>query len=425
MKTKPYPKYKPSGVEWLGNVPEHWGVKRLRNCLSLITNKNEASSDFQVALENIESWTGRYINSDTQFEGEGVQFEAGDILFGKLRPYLAKVYLADRKGESVGDIFVLRPQEGLRSEFVSKVLLSEKYIDIIDGSTYGSKMPRASWDFLGNLLLIVPPLPEQQAIADFLDRETGRIDALIAKKERLLELLAEQRAALISRAVTRGLDTSVKLKPSGVEWLGDIPGHWEVKRVKHIANIRYGVGEPPEYVEDGVAFIRATNINAGMIESENLVRINPEDIPFTRRTWLKTGDIIVVRSGAYTGDSAIIPEEYSGSIAGFDMVVSCRKTASSFLAYALLSKYLRDGQIFLQKMRAAQPHLNAEELGNCLVFLPPLTEQHAIADFLDRETTKIEALSGKVKEAIKKLREYRSALISAAVTGKSCVKEVL
>lgn len=437
MKTKPYPKYKPSGVEWLGNVPEHWGVKRLKNALFVFNGSTPESTKDEYWDGDIIWYTpedlgsnGKKFISDSRrkITDEGCSSigaritPPGSIIISTRAP-IGHVAISSKFSCTNQGCRALVPNPNHISGYFYYFLLISK--NLLNSIGKGTTFNELGTQGLSAYTILVPPLPEQQAIADFLDRETGRIDALIAKKERLLKLLAEQRAALISRAVSRGLDKAVKLKPSGVEWLGDIPGHWEVKRVKHIANIRYGVGEPPEYVEDGVAFIRATNINAGMIESENLVRINPEDIPFTRRTWLKTGDIIVVRSGAYTGDSAIIPEEYSGSIAGFDMVVSCRKTASSFLAYALLSKYLRDGQIFLQKMRAAQPHLNAEELGNCLVFLPPLTEQHAIADFLDRETTKIEALSGKVKEAIKKLREYRSALISATVTGKSCVKEVL
>ena len=238
---------------------------------------------------------------------------------------------------------------------------------------------------------------------------------------------------LISRAVTRGLDASVKLKPSGVggstsltaSWLGEVPEHWEMKRLKHIASIRYGIGEPPDYIEDGIPLIRATNVNAGKIEVKNIVSVDPKDIPSNRIVWLKTGDIIVVRSGAYTGDSSIIPNEYSGTIAGFDMVLSCTKAHSLFISYGLLSKYFKEGQIDQEKMRAAQPHLNAEELGNCAVLLPPLPEQQAIAAFLDRETAKIDLLYSKVETAIEKLKEYRTALISAAVTGKIDVRKAV
>ncbi len=243
MRAKAYPKYKKSGVEWLGEVPEHWDVKKLRHSSQLLTAKSE-SKENQVALENIESWTGRFIETETVFDGEGVAFRKNDILFGKLRPYLAKVLKADINGEAVGDFFVLRPKPEMGSELLAYLLRSREYIEVIDGSTFGAKMPRASWEFMGSLLMPLPPLPEQQLIASFLDRETSRIDTLIAKKQRLIDLLKEKRTALISRAVTKGLDTKVKMKPSEVEWLGEVPEHWDVKRIVYLL----------ERIQDGTHF---------------------------------------------------------------------------------------------------------------------------------------------------------------------------
>src|SRR5271157_1634786 len=169
MKQKPYPKYKDSGVEWLGDVPEHWEVKRLKYCLSLTTEK-AFTDENPIALENIESWTGRFIETESEFEGDGISFKSGDILFGKLRPYLAKIYLAEKAGESIGDIFVLRPISQIISKYAAACLRTNNYIKIIDGSTYGSKMPRASWEFMGCLPFLIPLFCEQQAIAAFLDR---------------------------------------------------------------------------------------------------------------------------------------------------------------------------------------------------------------------------------------------------------------
>ncbi|MHC1761070.1 MAG: restriction endonuclease subunit S [Negativicutes bacterium] len=207
-----------------------------------------------------------------------------------------------------------------------------------------------------------------------------------------------------------------KYRDSGVEWFGEVPAGWEVKPLKMVANIRYGIGEPPEYVDDGIPLIRATNVNSGKIEKANLVMVDPQEIPAGRIIWLKAGDIIVVRSGAYTGDSAIIPSEFEGAIAGFDMVLTTRKLNSQFLSYILLSRFMKEGQLDLEKMRAAQPHLNAAELGSCFVLCPTLFEQQAIAIYLDHKTGKIDNLIDKKQELVKRLREKRSALISHAVT---------
>ena len=168
--------------------------------------------------------------------------------------------------------------------------------------------------------------------------------------------------------------------------------------------------------------IRATNVIRGRITEENMVYVDPEDVPTGRDAFLAEGEIIVVRSGAYTADSAIIPKAYDGAVAGYDMVVAANGALSEFVAAALLCTYVLDRQLVISSMRSAQPHLNAEELGAAVILLPPLHEQRAIADFLDRETAKIDALIAKVRDAIDRLKELRQALISAAVTGKLDVR---
>ena len=210
---------------------------------------------------------------------------------------------------------------------------------------------------------------------------------------------------------------------SGVEWLGEIPAHWEVKRLKNIAEIRYGLGQPPKESSDGLPLVRATNVYRGRITDEDMLYVDPADVPAGRRAFLSTGEIVVVRSGAYTADSAIIPKKFEGAIAGYDMVVTVKGANSEFIATALLCPYLRDAQLVVASTRSAQPHLNAEELGVALILLPPLPEQRAIAAYLDRETARIDELVAKVREAIDHLKELRTALISAAVTGRIDVRE--
>lgn len=196
---------KPSGIDWLGHVPEGWEVKRLRHVARLRTIKAETTNN-PIALENIEGWTGRFIVTDTEFQGDGVAFSAGDILFGKLRPYLAKVAVAETNGEAVGDFHVLAPVEGIHSRFLQRHLLAPAVISVIDGSTYGSKMPRVGWDFMADLQLAIPPLEEQIAIADWLESTTAQFDTLTTTAEPAIALLQERRAALISAAVTGKID---------------------------------------------------------------------------------------------------------------------------------------------------------------------------------------------------------------------------
>jgi len=219
-----------SGVAWLQQKPRLWRIKRLKFSTDLINNKVsvEDSPLPYLGLEHIESWTGKRINGEIgNSEGLASSFVAGDVLFGKLRPYLAKVHLAQQDGLISSEALVVRSKDELHAEFLRYYMLSRDFINIVDSSTYGSKMPRASWDFIGNLPILLPELEEQQAIARFLDFKTAQIDALIAKKNSLLDKLAEKRTALISHAVTKGLDPSVPMKDSGVAWLGEIPAHWQ------------------------------------------------------------------------------------------------------------------------------------------------------------------------------------------------------
>lgn len=192
---------KDSGVEWLGEVPEHWEVKRFRYLYGIITEKIDRDLP-KIGLENIESGSGKYIRSDSEFEGDGVFFKQNDILFGKLRPYLAKVLLADFEGSAVGDFFVFRPSEKIFPQYGKYFLLSKNFIDVTNSSTFGSKMPRVSWDFISDLKIPSPPLPEQHAIVRHIESECALIDAKKAKTEALVSLLLEYRTALISEVVT-------------------------------------------------------------------------------------------------------------------------------------------------------------------------------------------------------------------------------
>ncbi len=196
---------KPSGVEWLGDVPEHWSVTRLKGLCRLVTEKAD-SRNRAVALEHIESGSGRLVGDSGEFEGEGTAFVQGDLLFGKLRPYLAKAWVAEFNGEAVGDFHVMRPTRELSQRYLLYTTLNRDFIQLVDGSTYGSKMPRASWDFVGCMPVCEPSLAEQRAIAAFLDRETDELDGLVNEAEKGIELLRERRSALISAAVTGQID---------------------------------------------------------------------------------------------------------------------------------------------------------------------------------------------------------------------------
>jgi type I restriction enzyme S subunit len=440
MNRKPYPKYKESGVEWLGQVPGHWEVKRLKMAAHLNDRKAEANEENPVpyiGMENIVSYTGKLLPIDLDVVPSGVanRFTARNTLFGKLRPYLAKACNPDFDGLCSTELLVIE-SESFDRRALLYWLLADGFIKLVDSSTYGSKMPRANWGFIGNCLLPVPPLPEQTAIADFLDRETGRIDTLVAKKRRLIALLGENRTALISRTVTRGLpadaarefglEPHTRFKDSGIEWLGEVPEGWTVKKLGHLSVIVRGgsprpAGDPRYFDGDHIPWI-----TVGEVTKDTNVFLETTETMLTKegascsRT-IKSGTLIITNSGATLGVPKILKITgcANDGIVAFEEVSN--KTDIYFLYY-FLSSLTNDLRNRL-KQGGGQPNLNTDLIKAIAAPFPNKSEQTAIATYLDRETAKIDQLVAKVEAAIARLQEYRTALITAAVTGKIDVRE--
>jgi type I restriction enzyme S subunit len=420
-----YAKYKDSGVKWLGEVPEHWQIERLKTRTRLVTER--ASQQINpVALENIESWSGRLLPSDTKFEGDGVAFQKGDILFGKLRPYLAKAYLAPTDGEAVGDFHVIRPSTEIQGEFLLYQLLNRDSIDLIDGSTFGAKMPRASWDFMANMILAAPSQKEQVLIAIFLDRETAKIDALVEEQRRLIELLKEKRQAVISHAVTKGLNPNAPMKPSGAEWLGEVPEHWKISRLKRLirggSTISYGIVQPGEPQDEGVPFIQTTNISSGNFGLNSLQTTTVEIARAYPRSILHGGEVILgIR--ASIGAAHVVPQYLNGVnlSRGVARIECNEQIMPTYLVWVMRSESVfnywqlcKQGSTFNEVSIAT-----VRELG---MSIPPIEEQCAIDAFLDSESKRFDRLINEANHAMELLQERRSALISAAVTGKIDVR---
>lgn len=417
-----YPEYKDSGVEWLGEVPAHWEVKRLKHLLIQITDRVNRRSN-PIALENIESWSGCYIETESDFTGEGIAFKAGDLLFGKLRPYLAKVYLSKLPGEALGDFHVIRPSAKLVPQFAFHQLLQRQFISVVDGATHGAKMPRVGWEVMGNMPFINPPTTEQKVIATFLDHETARIDALVEEQQRLIALLKEKRQAVISHAVTKGLDPDVPMKDSGVEWLGEVPAHWVRKRLKNVSPfITVGiVVNPSSYLaEEGLPFIYGGEVREGYIEVDKARKISLEDSRRNRKTMLETGDVVTMRVG-YPGVTAVVPPECEGGNCASVMLTKKGSYDSRWLCAAMNSRLIRH-QVEIVQYGAAQKQFNIADAVEFWLFEPPIDEQAKIADYIDRESSRFDQLVGEAKRNMQLLQERRSALISAAVTGKIDVR---
>ena len=237
---------KDRGNAWIGTIPQNWTTKKLKYCVSLRLEKTQdKTKPFPyIGLEHVSSFAGRLCEDYeeiTDFDGDTLDFQAGDVLFGKLRPYLAKAYYAEKSGRCSSEFWVMSPV-CIDSRYLLYYVLSHGFLAEIDHSTFGVKMPRAEWSFAGNEKIPFPSLAEQHRISEYLDTKCAEIDALIAAKEKTNALLRERRQSIIYEAVTKGLDPNAPMKDSGVEWIGEISEGWKTVRIKHVIDrSEYGI----------------------------------------------------------------------------------------------------------------------------------------------------------------------------------------
>ena len=400
----------------LNRLPNRWDVVRLKFAVRVRSVKrNVVPEDRYIGLEHVESWTGRLQNSEdssANTEGLGVVFEAGDVLFGKLRPYLAKVFLADRPGIASTEFLAL---QGVRVEagFLRYCLVSEPFIGAVVAATYGAKMPRANWEDIGNLPQVVPPRQEQRAIADFLDRETAKIDALIAAQERLIALLDEKRQATITHAVTKGLDPNAPMKESGVEWMGKVPQHWGVIPLKRCCRIPNGLVDPAVGRYATLSLIAPNHVQSG---TGRLLEVETADDQgaISGKYHFAEGTVLYSKIRPALRKACVAPFE---GLCSADMYpIYSTKIRPRLLLYQLLSDYFSSFAI-LSSDRVAMPKVNRETIGDFPMVVPPSAEQEVIVRYVDEAVAEIDRLGDRSVEVIERLRERRTALITAAVTG--------
>ncbi|WP_114748931.1 restriction endonuclease subunit S [Pleomorphovibrio marinus] len=425
---KIYDSYKDSDIEWIGEIPSHWEVERLKHCYKFVNKRSEMEFP-KIGLEHIESWTGRLIENDSEFEGEGTLFKNGDILFGKLRPYLAKVYLANFSGKAVGDFFVFRPDSSIYPKFGHKFMLSRNFIEITNSSTFGSKMPRVSPDFINELKTIVPPIPEQTAIASYLDRKTAEIDELIADKKRLLELYEEEKTAIINELVTgkkvwngHSWTEPDEAKDSGIEWLGEIPEHWEVKRLKHITNKMisgpFGSSLKKEiYSESGYKIYGQEQVIKNEISYGNYY-IPKKKFDEMSNYRVAKNDILISCVGTF-GKILMVPEVFEEGIINPRLI---KVSPSKMINSKYLTEVLKSSLIFEQFSSVSRGGtmgvINLDLLNQLIIPTPLIDEQPIILSKIETECAKIDTKKTKTQKLIALLTEYRTALISEVVTGK-------
>jgi type I restriction enzyme S subunit len=422
-----YPKYKPTGVEWLGAVPEHWEVKRGRFCMQVNPPSDrlrQLEPEDEVSFIPMDT-VGEYGGLNLEFSrplGEVgatyTEFQDGDVLVAKITPCFenGKGALANAltNGVALGttELHVLRALPDLERRFLFYLTISSVYRKTGEAEMYGAGgQKRVPPEFNKNFPTPLPPLAEQRAIANFLASETAKLDTLVAKRQELIEKLKEKRSALISRTVTRGLPPEAalaaglnpdpKLKPAGIEWLGEIPEHWDVVRIGRKITLQRGVDITKEEQNEGSIPV----VSSGGISSfhDKALACGPGVIVGRKGT---AGSVYYIKSDFWPHDTTLWVREFGNNFPKYVYYKLCSMDLESF------------------DTGSSNPTVNRNLVHPVLVSWPPEPEQRAIADYLDRETNKIDQMVAKVEEAIERLQEYRTALITAAVTGKIDVRNV-
>ncbi len=429
---QPYPHYKPSHVEWLGNVPAHWEVRRLKFAARIIAGQSPPS---EIVFQYSDRFP--FLQGNAEFglvsptprlacEEPSKWARAGDILLSVRAP-VGALNIADQMYGIGRGLCAITPSADLTRRFAYYTLRTAKAG--LDRASTGSTYDAVTVGDVGGLPFPLPPLPEQRAIVRYLDHVDDRIRRYVSAKEKLIAVLEEERQAVIHRAVTRGLDPNVRLKPSGVEWLGEVPAHWEVRRLRTVVEMR--VSNVDKHIRDNELPVRLCNY-VDVYKNDRITRA----ISFMNATATKDEiekfrlhqDDVLITKDSETWDDigvpALVTEPAHDLIAGYHLALlrPYRTMLGRYLSRSLQSKMV-SCQFHVEAKGVTRYGLSQGGIKSIHVPLPPLSEQTAIVEHLDKTTTAIDDAISRARRRIELLREYRTRLIADVVTGKLDVRE--
>ncbi|WP_269526353.1 restriction endonuclease subunit S [Coraliomargarita parva] len=433
-----YTKYKDSGVEWLGEVPEHWELKPLWTAFRRVKRTGYPEEELLSVYRDLgvipKASRDDNFNKPSDDLGGYQLVEAGDLAINKMKAWQGSVAISEYRGIVSPAYFVLNALHEENSRYLHYLMRSPRYITGYLSNSKGIRVNQ--WDLQPELhtrmLLTIPSREEQDTIAAFLDRETAKIDALVAEQRRLMELLKEKRQAVISHAVTKGLNPDAPMKPSGIEWLGDVPEHWEVGKLKRwIAGVESGtsVNAADEPASDGqIGVLKTSSVYTGKFDpNENKVVVESEldrvSCP------LRINSLIVSRMNTpeLVGAAGLVVEAPDNIFLPDRLwQVTTRESVSEFVYLWTLSNLYR-GQIqsVCTGTSSSMKNLSQDQFGSLIVCCPPCDEQREIVEVVKQEVEKLDTLTAEAQRAIDLLQERRTAIISSAVTGQIDVREVV
>lgn len=414
-KYKAYPEYKDSGVEWLGEIPKHWQRFPLKYLVEMKSGESITAADIEpegnypvFGGNGLRGYSSKYTHSGSY------------VLIGRQGALCGNVNYAHNQFWASEHALVVKGKKSFNIRWLGELLRAMN----LNQYSITAAQPGLSAEALVNLQIPVPPEAEREAVASFIGYEAGKIDNLIEKQQQLIELLKEKRQAVISHAVTKGLNPDVPMKDSGIEWLGEVPEHWIIKRLKHISP-KVGVGlviNPSTYTKDeGVYFIFGGDVKEFGFDLTKTRRISPQDSNKLLPSRLNSRDLVSVRVG-YPGITSVVTDDLEGSNCASIIIIRRGSYNSDWLC-AAMNVWVGRQQVDLASYGAAQKQFNVSDAIEFVFPVPPINEQNNIADFVQKTLNKFDNLTQKALNQIDLLQERRTALISAAVTGKIDVRD--
>ncbi|MEQ1599150.1 MAG: restriction endonuclease subunit S [Methylotenera sp.] len=418
MKFDQYKSYKKTNISLFREVPLAWNVVALQYVARLKSGLSITALDFDEEAKYPVYGGNGFRGFIDKFTHEGTY-----VLIGRQGALCGNINIAKEKFFATEHALVVTPTKKLSTSWLAFTLTAME----LNQYSVSAAQPGLSAEVLARLKIALPSIEEQQKIADFLDFKTAQIDALIAKKEALLLKLQEKRSALITQSVTKGINPNAPMKPSGVEWLGNVPAHWKVIPIKFALDmpITDGPHSTPEFFDDGIPFLSAESVKNDLLDfNKKRGFISLEDhVLFSKKYKPQRGDVYMVKSGATTGNVARVTTDVEFNIWSPLAVLRPHKTKSitDFIFYILKSKAFFYS-VELSWSFGTQQNIGMGVISNIRIALPPVSEQIEICKYITPKIAYLELQKQKIENAIAKLQEYRHALITSAVTGKIDVR---
>ncbi len=395
-----------------------WRSCRIKDVASIISQKSDNLALPYIALDNIISWDGSFVPSDSASDGNSNLCAAGDVLFGKLRPYLAKGYIPNEDSLCSPEFIVLRPLADTNNKFLLYFLLSPQYIGYIRNQVAGTKMPRTNASQVGASDIKIPSKFEQEAIAAYLDKECEKIGREIELLERKADSYRRLRRSLINRAVTRGLNPNVHLKPSGNDWIGEIPTHWEVLPIRSFITLI----SPDKKGEEDYKLLSVTRDKGVIIRGERGEDGNNNRIPDDLSNYkvVKQNQFVINKMKAWMGSYGV--SKYNGIVSPAYYICDVHDIYEPFFSMAIRCRqYINFFWKYSKGIRVDQWDMSPLALREIPFATPPFDEQREIAAYLDDKCGKIDALIEKIEAKIERLKQLKRSLINEVVTGQRAI----